>query len=85
MNRIRQESATVEDSAAATEMLYEWVAQVPNVELDTDDWTDLDESQMSGEQEDGDQDMMPAGGSSGLEESFMPFMPGQRRAALRQP
>ena len=26
MNRIRQESATVEDSAAATEMLYEWVA-----------------------------------------------------------
>ena len=85
MNRIRQEGATVEDSAAAAQMLYEWVAQVPNVELDTDDWTDLDDSSMSGEQEDGDQDMMPAGGSSGLEESFMPFMPGSEERPYDSP
>ena len=85
MNRIRQEGATVEDSAAAAQMLYEWVAQVPNVELDTDDWTDLDDPSMSGEQEDGDQDMMPAGGSSGLEESFMPFMPGSEERPYDSP
>ncbi len=85
MNRIRQEGATVEDSAAATEMLYEWVAQVPNIELETDDWNDLDQAPMAGEQDEGDSDLMPGSGSSGLEESFMPFMPGSEERPYDSP
>ena len=36
LNRIRQEGATVQDSAAATALLYEWLSQIPNIELDTE-------------------------------------------------
>lgn len=85
MNRIRQEGATVQDSAAATQMLYDWVAQVPNVELDTDDWADLEEQMAAGEPDEGDSDLMPGSGSSGLEESFMPFMPGSEERPYDSP
>ena len=85
LNQIRQEGATVEDSAAATQMLYEWVAQVPNVELDAEDWSEFDDPPMAGEQEEGDADLMPGSGSSGLEESFMPFMPGSEERPYDSP
>ena len=85
LNRIRRDGATVQDSAAAAAMLYEWIAQVPNVELDTEDWSDL-EQDMSGEPDSGDDsDMMPASGGSGLEESFMPFMPGSEERPYDSP
>ena len=85
LNRIRHEGATVEDSAAATQLLYDWVAQVPNVELETDDWSEFEDHSMAGEQDEGDTDLMPGSGSSGLEESFMPFMPGSEERPYDSP
>ncbi len=85
LNRIRQDGATVQDSAAATALLYNWLSQIPNMEMDSEDWSDF-EQEMSGEPEAGDDsDMMPGSGSSGLEESFMPFMPGSEEQPYDSP
>ena len=84
LNRIRQEGATVQDSAAATILLYEWVAQVPNVELESEDWEDFDQEH-AGDPDGEDGDMMPGSGSSGFEESFMPFMPGSEERPYDSP
>ncbi|MXX80582.1 MAG: hypothetical protein F4Y69_06050, partial [Chloroflexi bacterium] len=85
LNRIRHDGATVQDSAAATALLYEWLSQIPNVELDTEDWSDF-EQEMAGDPDAGeDSDMMPGSGSSGLEESFMPFMPGSEERPYDSP
>ena len=84
LNRIRQEGATVQDSAAATMLLYEWVAQVPNVELEPEEWEDFDQEH-AGDPDGEDGDMMPGSGSSGFEESFMPFMPGSEERPYDSP
>ncbi len=85
LNRIRQEGATVQDSAAATALLYEWVAQVPNVELESEDWEEFDQEHAGDPDGDEDGDMMPGSGSSGFEESFMPFMPGSEERPYDSP
>ncbi len=85
LNRIREDGATVQDTAAATALLYEWLSNVPNVELESEDWSDI-EQEMSGDPDAGeDGDMMPGSGSSGLEESFMPFMPGSEERPYDSP
>ncbi len=85
LNRIRQEGATVQDSAAATALLYEWVAQVPNVELESEDWEEFEQEHAGDPDGDEDGDMMPGSGSSGFEESFMPFMPGSEERPYDSP
>ena len=85
LDQIRGEAATVEDSAEATLQLYRWLSRVPNVELDSPDWDDLDlPQQMQGEDEDGE--MMPGmqGGDS-MEESSMPAQPGSQEQPYESP
>ncbi len=71
MSRIRGDGATVEDSGAATRVLYDWIRRIPNVELDDADW-----SEMTGGAADEEMiDIGPgAGGESGLE-SYQPNLP----------
>ena len=71
MIRIRDAGATVEDSGAATRVLYDWIRHIPNVELDDADW-----SEMTGGAADEEMvDIGPgAGGESGLE-SYQPNLP----------
>ena len=71
MIRIRDAGATVEDSGAATRVLYDWIRRIPNVELDDADW-----SEMTGGAADEEMvDIGPgAGGESGLE-SYQPNLP----------
>ncbi len=71
MSRIRDDGATVEDSGAATRVLYDWIRRIPNVELDDADW-----SEMTGGAADEEMvDIGPgAGGESGLE-SYQPNLP----------
>ena len=71
MSRIRDAGATVEDSGAATRVLYDWIRRIPNVELDDADW-----SEMTGGAADEEMvDIGPgAGGESGLE-SYQPNLP----------
>ncbi len=76
LERLRDGEATVEDSAEATLMLYDWMSRVPNVKLESPDWEDLDlpPTEMDSEEEG---DLMPgASGGEGFEESSMPNMPG---------
>ena len=78
LDRIRSAGATVEDSAEATAILYEWVKSVPNVDLDSDDFEDLElPAERPDEADEGmDQSMDPGKGASAMEESSMPAMPG---------
>ena len=71
LSRIRDAGATVEDSGAATRVLYDWICRIPNVELDDADW-----SEMTGGAADEEMvDIGPgAGGESGLE-SYQPNLP----------
>ena len=71
LNRIREEGATVEDSAAATRVLYDWIRRVPNVELEDADWSEMTEA-------DGEEEMVdvgPQGGGEGAPESYQPNLP----------
>jgi len=85
LGRIREEGASVQDTAAATRLLYEWISSVPNVELETQDWSDLDFESPPGEAEDGETEMLPGSGSGGLEESYMPSMPGSEERPYDSP
>ena len=85
LGRIREEGASVQDTAAATRLLYEWISSVPNVELETQDWSDLDFEAPPGEAEDGETEMLPGSGSGGLEESYMPSMPGSEERPYDSP
>jgi nitric oxide reductase NorD protein len=75
LERLRDGEATVEDSAEATLMLYDWLSRVPNVKLESPDWEDLDlpPTEMDGEEEG---DLMPGASGGEGEESSMPNMPG---------
>ena len=85
LGRIREEGASVQDTAAATRLLYEWISSVPNVELETQDWSDLDFEAPPGEAEDGETEMLPGSGSGGLEETYMPSMPGSEERPYDSP
>ena len=85
LGRIREEGASVQDSAAATMLLYDWLSSVPNVELETQDWSDLEMEMPPGEGEDSDEQMLPGSGGSGLEESYMPAMPGSEEQPYDSP
>ena len=70
MSRIRDDGATVEDSGAATRVLYDWIRRIPNVELDDADWSEM----TSGAGDEEMVDIGPGGGESGLE-SYQPNLP----------
>ena len=84
LNRIRREGATVEDSAEATRLLYDWISQIPNVELDEQDWDQLDEASLPGEGDD-EELLTPGMGANSLEESSMPVMPGSEEQPYESP
>jgi nitric oxide reductase activation protein len=71
LRRIRDTGATVEDSGAATRVLYDWIRQVPNVELEDADWSEMtapaDDEEMI--------DVGPQGGGEGAPESYQPNLP----------
>ncbi len=85
LRRIRDEGASVEDSAEATLLLYDWLSRVPNVELEASDWRPMDEMAAEGDQApDGDL-MAGMQGSDSLEESFMPYLPGSDEQPYESP
>ena len=85
LDRIRGEGASVEDSAEATLLLYEWLSKVPNVQLEPTDWDELNLPPQSTDGED-DGEMLPGmSGAEGFEESNMPAMPGSDEQPYESP
>ena len=66
LGRIRHERASVEDSAAATQVLYQWIRRIPNVEMDEADWSEVENPE--GAEEDM-LDLAPEGGEGSMDSS----------------
>ena len=85
LDRIRGDGASVEDSAEATLLLYDWLSKVPNVQLEPTDWDELNLPPQSTDGED-DGEMLPGmSGAEGFEESNMPAMPGSDEQPYESP
>ena len=72
LEQIRDEHATVEDSAEAALRLYDWLSRVPNVVLEESDWGQIGQTQT---ETDEDGELVPGPGGGDGEESLMPGMP----------
>ena len=72
LQRVRVEGASVEDAAEGVIRLYDWLARIPNVELEELAWNDADAPDDADLE--GDTIPLPAG-SAGPEESFAPSLP----------
>jgi hypothetical protein len=72
LEQIRDEHATVEDSAEAALRLYDWLSRVPNVVLEESDWGQIGQVQA---ETDDEGELVPGPGGGEGEESFMPGMP----------
>ena len=80
LGRIRGAGATVEDSAAATRVLYDWIRQIPNVELETGDWSEVD-----GPVDDEEMmDLMPSTGEGSMD-SYQPNLPQGQEQPYESP
>ena len=62
--QIRRPGASVEDSAEATLLLYDWLSRLPNVELEDASWEEMD-NPSGGAAADGDDEMLLLGDQGG--------------------
>ena len=84
LTRLRAAGATVEDSAEATLLLYDWLTALPNVELDTLSWRDLPTPPPDAEAGDEDSPRREGEGKS-LQESLLPSLPSAEEQPYQSP
>ena len=72
LGRIRRERATVEDSAEAALLLYDWISRGPNVVLEDSDWAEVNGTEATGEDEG---EFLPSPAGSDGQEALMPTLP----------